>query len=334
MLRLLTWKLNHNVTDNAFTELLPLVIPDPSRRLSLYSIKKLATKISEVETVAMHCCVRSCVAFTGPHANLTACPYCNEPRFISSNRPRRTYNIMPIIPRLRHQFRDPKRCEQLLYRARFQQDVREIQDIFDGDRYNELRDQGFFNDDRDVALSMSTDGFQIFRQKTHDCWPIALTNLNLHPEIRVKKENMFLYSIIPGPRQPVDFNSFLHPLVKEMLDLESGVECYDGLKDEWFTLRAHLLFVSGDMPAIRKVSGLGGPNNAHPCRFCEIKGIYDSSHRHYYFPLQPPKKTIGTTYDPNNLPMRTHETIVQQAKMIEAEQQSTRKDRLRKDTGT
>jgi Transposase family tnp2 len=229
MLRLLSWKVKHNIADNAFTDLLPLIIPDPSHRFSLYSVKKLAATISGVETVALDCCVKSCIAFTGRYSDLQACPHCNGPRLNPSGRPRKTYNIMLITPRL-----NPERSELLRYRARLQGvDIEEeLRDIFDGYRYKELRDNGLFHGKRDVALGMSTDGFQIFQQKTHDCWPIALTNLNLPPDVRVKNENIFLYSIIPGPRQPLDINSFLYPLVDELLDLDRGVECYDGLTKE------------------------------------------------------------------------------------------------------
>jgi hypothetical protein len=44
-------------------------------------------------------------------------------------------------------------------------------------------------------------------------------NLNLPPEIRVKKENMILCGFIPGPQNPKDLNSFLRPLIDEFLVL-------------------------------------------------------------------------------------------------------------------
>ena len=45
-----------------------------------------------------------------------------------------------------------------------------IGDIFDSTKYHELLYKGFFKDDRDVALTGSIDGYQIFKQKTDDCW--------------------------------------------------------------------------------------------------------------------------------------------------------------------
>jgi hypothetical protein len=86
--------------------------------------------------------------------------------------------------------------------------------------YKDLLHRGFFKDERDIALSGTCDGYQIFEQRTDDCWVILLINNNLHPFIRVKKENLLVTMIIPGPRSPKNFNSFLYPLVKELQELE------------------------------------------------------------------------------------------------------------------
>jgi anthranilate/para-aminobenzoate synthase component II len=45
-------------------------------------------------------------------------------------------------------------------------------------------------------------------------------NNNLPQELRVKKENLMVTLIIPGPKQPQDFNSFLYPLIQEMKSLQ------------------------------------------------------------------------------------------------------------------
>jgi hypothetical protein len=45
-------------------------------------------------------------------------------------------------------------------------------------------------------------------------------NANLPPFERVKKENLLISMIIPGPKQPKNFNSFLKPIVDELKLLE------------------------------------------------------------------------------------------------------------------
>ena len=68
---------------------------------SLYHMKKLVDKLSELSTVDYHCCVKSCIAFTGPHTNLTTCPRCESPRYRSDGKsPQKIFRYIPLIPRL------------------------------------------------------------------------------------------------------------------------------------------------------------------------------------------------------------------------------------------
>jgi len=71
-------------------------------------------------------------------------------------------------------------------------------------------------DERDIALSGSCDGFQIFKQKTDDCWVILFINNNLHPNLHVKKENLLITMIIPESHSPKNFNSFLFSLILKL----------------------------------------------------------------------------------------------------------------------
>ncbi|RIA99894.1 hypothetical protein C2G38_2315294 [Gigaspora rosea] len=69
------------------------------------------------------------------------------------------------------QYRDSDRATELRYRAnyvsqRLYKNNTQIEDVFDGIQYKELVQDGHFQDERDVALLASIDGYQIFRQKT------------------------------------------------------------------------------------------------------------------------------------------------------------------------
>ena len=41
------------------------------------------------------------------------------------------------------------------------------------------------------------------------------------------KENIIFLGTIPGPKKPFNFDSFLWPLVQELLQLEIGVSSFD-----------------------------------------------------------------------------------------------------------
>jgi hypothetical protein len=87
--------------------------------------------------------------------------------------------------------------------------------------YKDLLEKDFFSDQWDIAFTVSCNGYQIFKQKTDDCWLFLLINNNLNPSIRVKKENLLIPFLISGPNQPKDFNTFLRPFIDEMKELES-----------------------------------------------------------------------------------------------------------------
>jgi hypothetical protein len=72
----------------------------------------------------------------------------------------------------------------------------------------------------------STDGYQIFRQKRDDCWVILFINANLPPDMRVQKENLMITALIPGPKAPKNFNSFLQPLVDELKQLQGIIRIF------------------------------------------------------------------------------------------------------------
>ncbi|GET59088.1 transposase domain-containing protein [Rhizophagus irregularis DAOM 181602=DAOM 197198] len=124
------------------------------------------------------------------------------------------------------------------------------------------------------------------------------------------RKNLPFVSIIERPKQPQDFNSFLYPLIQEMKLLQDGILCYDGNKKEYFTLRAHILAWTGDLPALSKILYLTGHNSYSGCRFCNLRGTLNEMNRHVYYPLQ-------QNIDPIRLPIRTHDEMLTSINQIE-----------------
>jgi len=131
---------------------------------------------------------------------------------------------LSIKEMLKIQYNNKVRAKELLYRYEYitnkESDDDDLDDIFDGEIYKELLERNLFKDNRDIAITVSCDGYQIFKQKTDDCWAFLIINNNLDPLIRVKKENLLIPFLIPGPNQPKDFNTFLRPFINEMKELE------------------------------------------------------------------------------------------------------------------
>jgi hypothetical protein len=68
-----------------------------------------------------------------------------------------------------------------------------------------------------------------------------------------------------GPAAPIELDTFLEPLVAELLELHDGVSAYDAYQQENFVLHCHLVLITGDTPAILKGLHLTGHNGYSPC---------------------------------------------------------------------
>jgi Transposase family tnp2 len=158
-------------------------------------------------------------------------------------------------------------------------------DIFDGAHYHSLWESfvsvagqelptWFFSDPHDIALSFSTDGFGPFKHCKKAAWPMILSNYNLPLEERFLKKNIISIGVIPGPKKPCDLDSFLWPLVQELLQLGIGVSAFDAITKALFILHAYLIFVFGDIPAVSMIMHMKGHNAVSPCHMCEIQGIH------------------------------------------------------------
>ena len=176
-------------------------------------------------------CINSCCAFTGDYRTLNECIYCKAKCYRDGRQSRAQVAYFSIQDRLMIQYQDPTRAEQLRYRSKYisreEYNINgEIGDVFDSAQYKNLSRKGYFQDDRDIVLLGSVDGYQLFKQKCDDYWIVLFINTNLPPESHVKKENLLITSIIPGPKAPKDFNSFMKPIVDELCLLKGNFIMY------------------------------------------------------------------------------------------------------------
>lgn len=221
-LKLLHLKSLYNFTESAYSDIMEIFT---TSNLSLYKIKKYLNDITGLIPVFYDMCENSCICYTGQYESYQNCPICDSARLDIRKKPKKIMPYLSIIDRLQIQFNNENRAKELLYRYEYimnkEQDDNDLDDIFDGKIYKELVQENLFNDKRDIVFTTSCDGYQIFKQKTDDCWLFLMINNNLEPSLRVKKENLMIPFLIPGPNQPKDFNTFLRPFIDEMKKLES-----------------------------------------------------------------------------------------------------------------
>jgi len=230
-----------------------------------------------------------------------------------------------------------------------------ISDVFDSTHYINLRRKKvvidgkelphqYFQDPHDVALGLSTDGFAPFRNRKSTCWPLILFNYNLPPEDQFHVSEIISLGIVPGPKKPVDMDSFLWPFVEEMLHLGAGITVFNSLSQSTFVLHAYLIAVFGDIPAVSLVMWMKGHNGQYPCHFCKIQGVRVPGLKattHYVLLYHANHPTIqGSTdpsvikiYDGAALPLHTHEEIHAQGECIDATFMKSRCEALAKEYG-
>ena len=174
--------------------------------------------------------------------------------------------------------------------------------------------KGLFQDPRDIAFALSTDGAQLTMKKQSDTWIIVFTILNLPGSLRYKGNNIIIPMAIPGPNSPGDIGGFFYTTFQHMAKASEGIWVWDAIDSSYFVLRAHLCMVTGDMLGSAKCSGMAGHSALFGDRFTMVQGARSKITRGakaQYYPVSAPdneEKEYNPNrpiYDLNKLPMRT-----------------------------
>ncbi|KAF5341189.1 hypothetical protein D9611_006128 [Ephemerocybe angulata] len=301
ILRAYNLKLTDNLTDATFRHL-PQAFPN-HKFASLKATRKRVEFLARFRPVPYDCCINSCMCYAGPNAKEKECRYCDQPRWNASGKPRKQFNYIPLITRLAALFRNKESAKNMAYRHNYRTSPDILRDIFDGKVFEALRatkvqvggheqEYKFFDMATDIALGFASDGFAPFKSRKQTCWPLLVFNYNLSPELRFRFENLICVGVIPGPRKPKDFDSFLWPFVEELLELALGVKTYHGVEEKFFQMHAYLILCTGDMPAVAMMMMMKGHSSVYPCRQCKIRGILKPGTTQYYYPLEPPDDLV------------------------------------------
>lgn len=190
--------------------------------------------------------------------------------------PKSLYSYFPIKETLVKLYNRPdfhRKCE--LWRKRRVLDG-VYTDIYDGAVWKEylcVNGKPFLSAPYNLSLKLNVDWIQPFNHTQYSMGIIYLAVENLPRSERFKVENVLLVGCIPGPREPKhNINSFLAPMVDELLELWNGIQLKTSSSLFGYTsLRCALTCVSSDLPATRKVCGFAGHSAAMGCSKCKIK---------------------------------------------------------------
>jgi hypothetical protein len=295
--------------------------------LTYYLVQQEARKLSGIVTWEHHMCIKSCVGFTGPYANLENCPQCHQPRYKQDELeksggermvPRKVFTTFPVGPQLQARWKDPQTAKDMHYRWDRAEELRgersaslgmAYDDIFCGEAYLKLVDEGMVGK-HDTILMLSIDGAQLVKNKKSEYWLYIWIIADLAPDKRYKIRNILPGGVIPGPDAPWDMDSFLFPGLAHVSALQKeGLPIWDSYERMRTTSLIFLLSVLADTLAMASVSGSVGHHGRKGCRlFCGLKGRNKLQASHYFPALLKPRNfddhptSAHSDLDINNLP--------------------------------
>ena len=298
--------------------------------LSYYQVERRAQNFSGVITWEHHMCVRSCIGFTGPYANLEQCPRCGELRYKEKDLeesdgerkvPRQVFTTFPVGPQLQAHWKHPQTAKDMHYRWEKTQELLQERslsgespdtsdDIFCGEDYIRLVEEGVVGE-YDSVLMLSMDGAQLYESKQSDCWIYIWILADLCPDKRYKVRNILPGGVIPGPEPPGDLDSFLFPGLAHLSALQrEGLRIWDSYHRRLEIAWLFLFLVLADAVAMAYLSGSVGHHGRKGCRLlCGLIGRNKLQGAHYYPALLRPVgfETHRTSSHPdidiNNLPV-------------------------------
>ena len=147
-----------------------------------------------------------------------------------------------------------------------------MDDEYDGKIWNEFQcynGQPYLSQAWNLALMMNFDFFQLYKHTTYSVGAIYCIIMNLPRTMRYKTDNVILVGLIPGHHEPRhNINTFLEPLVNELMEFWEGCELKVHSYAAKNVVRCMLVCCACDLPAGRKACGFLGHSAKLGCSHC------------------------------------------------------------------
>lgn len=177
---------------------------------SPFKQERLANAAVDLHETLVEVCPAGCIAYTAGRSSFSECDICKQPRYKrGSTTPHKQVTYWPMTPWLTAMMEDPVLGKDMTVgmshaRARASQPRSSVEDWYDGENFRNAVNQGCFQADTDVALSLSTVGSEAWRQQGLQGWPVVVAILNLDAQCRSSLVKQLLLCVTPGPKQPAD----------------------------------------------------------------------------------------------------------------------------------
>ena len=188
--------------------------------------------------------------------------------------PRMIYAYNSLICSLNTLFNQPgysQKCEQWRRRASIPGTI--FTDVNDGavwQKFQVVHGRPFLQVPNNLSLKLNVDWFSPFKHIQYSIGVIYLVIENLPQSDRYKLENILIVGCIPGPREPkLSINSFLEPLIDELIVLWKGKILHPNSLCGFVPIRCALSCATCDLPATCKVCGFTSFSSLMGCSKCK-----------------------------------------------------------------
>jgi len=150
-------------------------------------------------------------------------------------------------------------------------------DHYESDTYRGWWADGIVSDSPDIIqiiLRLALDGFDPWRQTGFEGWIVTVSVMTIPADMRSQNVSTLPIFLTPGPKEPVDMDSFLALAMAELDSLAAGL---GGLrvfgKEGTYTLKALGMYVCADVPGGDKVTHMTGHGGYSPGRLRPLHGM-------------------------------------------------------------
>ena len=185
--------------------------------------------------------------------------------------PKKVYIYNSIIENVKLLMSHPNFVRQCGIWKELQRQPGVLTDIYDGELWERFRKYGsklLLDVPHNLGFMLNVDWLQPYEHSQYSVGVLYLSILNLPRSERYKLENIIVVGCIPGPSEPRNMNSYLKPMVDELLMLWDGIDIQPHSYAVPVQVRGCLLGVACDIPATRKVCGFTGCSSTHGCSKC------------------------------------------------------------------
>ena len=188
--------------------------------------------------------------------------------------PRKLYVYKSVISSLNKLLCCPdflQKCE--LWRTKHNYMGNVFTDVSDGEvwkKFQIVNGRPFLTLPNNLCLKLNLDWFNPFKHIQYSVGVLYLVIENLPRSERYKLENIMIVGTIFGPKEPkIHINSYLKPLVTELLELWSGKMLNTSSFFGVVPVRCALTCIACDLPATRKLCGFLSCAASQGCSKCQ-----------------------------------------------------------------